>query len=282
MNRVAIFLATAFFITMNVLLWRSEFGGRNEFGAKIPPESVWEKLLTAPDNSFLTIHHHGKKIGSCHWSPTIGQKRAKSFSEEPPPEGMIEEPTSYDLDLNGNFLIDDANRVRFDVELRLDTNQLWQKFDLKISLRPSVWELHATAADQLLRLHIDDGQERSDRKFTFAELRQPDKLLREFGGPALPMFLGPLGLSSRPQNGPQPNLLSALHWQARYDKLRIAGDWMRVFRLQARLLDRFEAVMFVSPVGEILKVELPDELVLINEALANLGPLEDDRTDPRR
>src|SRR5947207_1739861 len=245
MNRLTMLLATAFFITMNVLLWRSEFGGHNEFGAKMPTETVWEKVLTAPDNSFLTIRHHGKKIGNCHWSPTIGQKRAsKVIPEEPPPEGMIEEPTSYDIELTGNILIDEANRIRFNVDLRLDTNQLWQEFNLKVSLRPSVWEIHAAAAQQSVRLHIDDGQERSDKTFTFADLRDPEKLLKEFGGPALPAILAALGLSTRSLNGPQPDLFSALHWQARYDKLRVGGDWMRVYRLQLRLLDRIQAVMF--------------------------------------
>ena len=35
----------------------------------------------------------------------------------------------------------------------------------------------------------------------------------------------------------------------------------------ARLLDRYPIVIFVSRVGEILRVELPDNLVLVNEGL---------------
>ena len=70
--------------------------------------------------------------------------------------------------------------------------------------------------------------------------------------------------------------------QARYDKFRVGGDWMRVYRLQVRLLDRFQATIFVSPIGEILKIELFDQLVLMNDALATLGGPQDDRIDPRR
>ena len=58
------------------LLWRSEFGNRHPFGASLPAEGVWQKVLTAPDNSFLSIRHHGKKVGTCHWSPSVGQDRA--------------------------------------------------------------------------------------------------------------------------------------------------------------------------------------------------------------
>jgi hypothetical protein len=61
----------------------------------------------------------------------------------------------------------------------------------------------------------------------------------------------------------------------------VGGDWMRVMRMRARLFDRFEAVFFVSPVGEILKVELPDQIVLVNDALANLVGPEDDRINSR-
>ena len=44
---------------------------------------------------------------------------------------------------------------------------------------------------------------------------------------------------------------------------------MRAYRLQARLLDRYQARIFVSRVGEILRVDLPDEVVLLNDQLAN-------------
>src|SRR6266850_2425896 len=97
LNRVTFVLVTGFFVTMNVLLWRSEFGGHHQFGGAIPAEAVWEKIVTAPDNSLLTIRHHGKKVGNCHWLPSVGQERftGKIMSDEVPPEGMIERPSGY-------------------------------------------------------------------------------------------------------------------------------------------------------------------------------------------
>ena len=38
--KLYLLLVTAFFVTMNVLLWRSEFGGRGRFGTPLPPETV--------------------------------------------------------------------------------------------------------------------------------------------------------------------------------------------------------------------------------------------------
>ncbi len=45
---------------------------------------------------------------------------------------------------------------------------------------------------------------------------------------------------------------------------------MRVYRLEARLLGRFRAVILVSLEGEILRVELPDDIVLTNDVLTSL------------
>src|SRR5580765_931666 len=119
MRTVSLLLVTAFFITMNVLLWRSEFGVNHQFGASLPANGVWEKVLTAPDNSFLSIRHHGKKIGTCHWSPSIGQERsARLLVEDPSPEGMIEAPSSYTIDINGNVVVEEA-KVGFTVDVGL-------------------------------------------------------------------------------------------------------------------------------------------------------------------
>ena len=61
-----------------------------------------------------------------------------------------------------------------------------------------------------------------------------------------------------------------MQWVARNDWLKIGHAQVRVYRLQARLLDRYQIVVLVSRVGEILRVELPNGLLLVNEALSNL------------
>ena len=68
----------------------------------------------------------------------------------------------------------------------------------------------------------------------------------------------------------QKNLSLGLRWEARNDWLKIGHSQVRVYRLHTRLLDRYQAVVVVSRVGEILRVELPNGLLLVNEALTNL------------
>jgi hypothetical protein len=90
-------------------------------------------------------------------------------------------------------------------------------------------------------------------------------MLEEFAGPLPLALLGQAGGLSRPAG-----LSLGLNWEARNDWLRIGHSQVRVYRLQARVLDRFQVVVVVSRVGEIMRVELPNGLLLVNEALTNL------------
>jgi hypothetical protein len=268
--RIYFLLVTAFFVTMNVLLWRSEFGGRSQVGTSVPAELVWEKVLTSPDNSFLEIRHHGVKIGHAHWAASIGEEPApeSEASEELDPEGMIKRLTGYSLDFDGSVSLDDLSRLRFNIHLKLNTNQNWRQFSLKLSMKPMSWEIQSSADEQTVRYIAEEDTERTDRTYAFADLRNPEKLIRELGGPTLPAALAAFGVPL-PQANPG-SLSIALKWQAHNDRLKVGSNPIRVYRLEARLFDRFKATLFVSPVGEILRLELPDEIVLTNDALTSL------------
>jgi hypothetical protein len=270
--------ALIFFVVMNVLLFRSEFGGRNEVRSTIPAELVFRKILTSPDNSFLEIRHHGKKVGTCQWSPAIGQEAAtgKVMDEDLPPEGMVEELTSYSIDANGNITLDELTRLRFGFDLRLSTNLTWEKFNLHLALRPANFQVSSIAEEKTVHVHMDDGATKTDRAFTFEELQHPNHVLHSLGGPLLPSLMGTMGLSlgaatNFPALNPHsaPSALLSLKWDAREDKLKLGGTFMRVYRLQTRILDSLPVVVYVSRVGEILRIELPDEIVLANDVLLN-------------
>jgi hypothetical protein len=268
--RASFLLVTAFFITMNVLLWRAEYAGHGHLGSPVPADLVWEKVLTSPDHSALEIRHHGVKIGRAQWAASIGEEPAPAavISDELPPEGMVKMPTGYSISFDGTVSLDDLSRLRFDLNATLDTNQTWRTVSLRFTIKPFSWEVQATGKEQTLRF-LADADEKIDRTFTFADLRNPDKIVRELGGPALPGALAALGLPL-PKAGNSPPASLALKWEARNDRLEIRDNLIRVYRLEARLFERLKATLFVSPVGEILRLELPDEIVMINEALINL------------
>lgn len=266
--RLVLLVITAFWVTMNVLLVRSEFGPRAHVGSAVPVEVVLQKILTAPDNSALEIQHRGKKIGYCRWAPNIGEEIAtgKAATEEAPPEGMVKRLTGYTIDLDGNMDIAGfGNRPRFSLSLKFSTNHVWQELQLRLNLKPQIWDIYSSAASEKLTVRINDDEGVYERAFRFADLQNPQLLLREFGGPLAAGMLGGLGVSSGQTNAPQ--LSVGLQWEARNDWLKIGHSQVRVYCLQTRVLERYEVVVYVSKVGEILRVELPNGLVLANDGL---------------
>jgi hypothetical protein len=269
-SRVFFLLVTLFFLTMNVLLWRTEIAGHNELGSAVSAQVVWNKVLTAPDSSPLEIRHHGAKIGIARWVPSVGEdlSTGRRMSEEPFPEGMVKALSSYNLELDGNFALDEFNRLRFNFNLTLSTNYTWQELSLRLSVRPYVWEINSVAAEQTVRLRTEDERGRGERVYKFSELQNPEKLLRQLGGPVLPGILMALGVPLRPEQASSISL--GLNWQGRNDSLQMRHARLRGYRLQARLLDRYQVALFVNTLGEIIRVELPDEIVLVSEHLAGL------------
>lgn len=264
-------LIALFWIVMNVLLWRAEFGSAREAGSAVSEEVVWQKILTAPDDSMLEISVHGKKIGYCRWTPNVGEGLAAgNVRDGSQPEGMVRRPAGYTIDLEGNLLAGEpAARARFNAHVRFSTNQVWEEMSLKVSVRPGVWAIRTAAADEKLSLEYEDEEEKWSRTFTYEELRNPRKLIEEFGGPLVLAALGQFaGLDTAQAAG--KNLSLGLKWEARNDSLKIGHSQARVYRLQVRLFDRYQAVVVVSRVGEIMRVELPNGILLVNEALTAL------------
>jgi hypothetical protein len=66
-------LTGLFWLGMNVLLWRSEYGGGSQ-GNPLPVKTVISKILDTPDPSELDIFYQEKSVGHCRWVVTqLGQ-----------------------------------------------------------------------------------------------------------------------------------------------------------------------------------------------------------------
>ena len=275
-TRLWLAAVTVFWLAMSAWLWRSEFGERRQPGS-VPPGVVWQKVLTAPDPSNLEIRHGTNVIGYCRWRPDVGQELATGARslEEDPVEGMVRQLAYYSLDFEGSLTLPDfPARTGFSLILRLDTNRVWQTIAARVSMRPDVYELSANSAAQTVRLHVDAGADKLDRTFRFADLQNPQKLLQELGGPMFPMMVAAFGVPL------STNKLSAAglgwRWEARHDSVLVGGNRVRAYRLQTKLVDRYKITLFISPVGELLRAELPDDLVLVHDTLAALrGPAHD-------
>jgi hypothetical protein len=253
-SRVTFLCIGAFWITMNVLLWRAEYGLRGS-GVSVPVDLVWRKILTAPDASSMNIYQDGERSGFCEFSTSVETEMAKLDGDKPPPEGIVAR-AGYSIHLNGNTSLGDfTNRVRFDARLQFNSKRRWRELNVKISSHVATVELHSFATNQMIHLKITGDGGVMERDLAFDDLRDPNTLLRtltgNFGG-------GLFGLLDLPVLPVAPaDVAQNIRWEARRARLKIGQEPVSAYRLETRVLER-PVLIYVSTLGEILRVELPD------------------------
>jgi hypothetical protein len=268
LSRLMLLAIVGFFATMNVLLWRVEFGESSRFGSPVPLESVVERILTAPDDSSLEIRRGGERIGYCHW---IAGTAEELVLETPPglegmPDGMVSRPKAYAVHVEGGILTGPVEtRARFSLEMKLNEQHAWRELVLRLGNRPDAWEVRASAISRVIEVGQGPAGTGWSRRFTFEELDEPGKWALELGGPALAAWLPELWQVSR-----MGEMKVDPGWQARTDWVKVGGMRVQVFRLTGRISERHEVTILVSRVGEIMRVELPGGFTLVNEVLVNL------------
>ena len=266
-SRLFFFGVTVFWLSMNYLLWRSQLAGHSAFGSALPAQAVWEKILTAPDNSTLAIYDHEVKTGVGHWNAGLAESAlisSKILAAEYRPDGQEQTLTGYTLSFEGSLLYKTSNHVSFQIAFALDTNKVWQDFHFHAVMRPRAWDLHALAAAEKVTLKMSEGKTAWDKTWSFAELRDPQALFGEVGGA---FALGVLGMDQS-----LPGLSSqGIKWEAHEDRIKLGGIPVRAYRLDAYILEQ-RVEIFVSQVGEILRVDLPRKISLRNQAFIPANP----------
>jgi hypothetical protein len=255
-SRITFIFIAVFWVTMNFLLWRAEYGSHGS-EAPVPVQLVWRKILTAPDASSLSIYQDGERSGFCEFSTSVETEMAKLDEDKPPPEGVVTR-AGYQIRLNGNTSLGDfTNRLRFDGRLSFSSRRQWRELNLKLSSHTASVEIHSFSTNQTVHLKITGDGTVIERDIAFADLDDPDALLREFAGNFSGGLFGALDLPVLPQGSAA--LAQNIHWEAHRDRLKIGSEPVSVYRLETRVLDH-PIVIYVSTLGEILRVELPDGL----------------------
>jgi hypothetical protein len=137
--------------------------------------------------------------------------------------------------------------------LQFSSARDWRELKLKISTRLATVEIHSLATNQTVHLKITSDGATIERDLTFADLQNPNFLLRTFAGDFGGGFFGGFDLPELPQT---TVLAQALQWQAHRDRLKIGGEMVSVYRLETQVLQN-KIVIYISTLGEILRVELP-------------------------
>jgi len=261
--RLAFLSITAFWVAMNVLLWRAEYGLRGS-GIPVPVDLVWRKVLTAPDTSSLTVYQDGRKTGFCQFSTSVEQAMAALDEDKPPPEGIVTR-AGYQIRFDGNVSVGEyTNRLTFAGRIQFSSIRAWRELNLKLSSHGAVVEIHSVATNQTIHLKIIGDGAVIEREFTFADLQNPDTLLHAFAGDFGGGLLGELVLPAVPQT--PVALAGGLRWEAHHDRLMMGREPVSAYRLETRVLDH-PMVIYVSTLGEILRVELPGGMTALLDQL---------------
>ncbi len=251
--RLLFILIAAFWVTMNALLWRTEFGLHGG-DTPVPLRLVWHKILTAPDASSLSVFQNGQRTGYCEFSTSVGQEMANLDADKPPPEGLVAH-AGYQIHLAGNFALGDfTNRVKFDGRAGFLSTHQWRELTLKIASRMAVVEIHSLATNQTVHVKITNDGEVLERDVKFSDLQNPDALVRAFVGDFAGGLLANLELPALPPAG-----TAASAWTATRTRVRIGTEPVPVYQLETRLLDQ-PIIVDVSTLGEILSVQLPGNI----------------------
>jgi hypothetical protein len=254
-KRLAFSGVVVFWLTMNFLLWRLEYGALGG-DTPVPVQLVWRKILTAPDASSLSVYQKGERMGYCELSTGVGQTMATFDEGKPPPEGYGTH-AGYQLHVAGNVSLGDfTNRLKFDGKMRFDRFRRWEELNFRITSRIAIVEISSVATNETAHVKmINDGTTLLERNIPFGDLENPGAVVRLITGNAFGDFLGGLDAADLlPVAGAQN-----LEWDARRTRVNIGTEAVPIYRLETSLLGH-PVVIEVSTLGEILRIELPGDI----------------------
>lgn len=258
-TRFILVLLAGWCVTMNVKVWQLEYGSRaNAF--PVPEALIWRKILSAPEASSLNLFEAGKRAGFCEIATRVQQEMSQLDEDNPPPDGFLN-PAGYQLHITGNASLGEfTNRIKFDGQLEFAPNRAWRHFECRLMARGLTVELASTATNQTLHLGVIRDDERVQRTLTFAELKDPNRVLGVLAGDLAGLPAGWLAGLELPAWGGMPAAGSPIQWTATRSRLLVNHESVPVYRLETRVLDR-PVVIIASILGEILRVELPGDYV---------------------
>ena len=274
-QRIILGSVTFFWLVMNILLWRWEYTDQRP-GQEVEAASVWQKILRSPDLAYLDIYKKNRwrrPLGSFRWSSEIVDTDFINTTSGATLDGMIRKATGYSIEISNGYLdLPELPRIRYKLQLDFDANIKWKTLRIDFRQVPVIATVSSTATNNTAEFNIDTGEQVTTRIIPFADLRQPSKVaalsVELFTGskqaaPWVEYLLQGLNPAA------QLNYSADLEWKARYDWLPQVSSRIRVYRLEANLSGSKLLTIYVSRVGEILRIELPNEIVIRNRNFYN-------------
>ncbi len=251
--RLSFLAIVLFWLTMNGLLWRTEFLQHGN-DIEVPVALVWRKILTAPDASSLSVYHNGERMGYCEFSTSVGQQMATIDADNLPPDNITKK-AGYQIHLAGNVSFGDfTNRVKFDGNIKFSNPRAWSELKLKITLHQMVVLLHADATDRILHLKINSDGAVLERDLALDQLNSSGAILQTLLGDAAEPFRDALDLPDLPGTIGDP-----MPWSAYRTRVKIGTEPVPIYHVESSLLGH-DVSVDVSTLGEVLRVQLPGKI----------------------
>jgi len=284
-------LAGVFWLVMNLLLWRSEYGG-GVSGNPLPVENVVSRILETPDPSELDIYLGEEKKGSCRWMVVqVGEKDMVAAQNDQDGDvdleaaemaGLIKDIHAYAISLDGQLQWEDQpRRIRFMIQLDLSSDRQWVSLDGKVGMAGTWVHIHARRSEETFAIELDEqGAQTARIHWSFDELMDPEaalaKLTSMSGLPpvAVSMILGSVKSLPNMMVAGMPAYPSSeagfATWNAASDWLNVAHSRMRVYRIDGPYEEDLPFKVTINRAGEILLVDLPRGLRLRNQGVLEL------------
>ena len=181
-------LAGGFWLVMNLLLWRSEYGG-GVSGNPLPVEKVLSRILETPDPSELDIYlGNEKRVAADGWWFRWEKKAWMAAEKDQEGDvdleaaemaGLIQDIHAYAISLDGQLQWEDQpRRIRFMIQLDLSSDRQWVSLDGKVGMAGTWVHIHARRGKETFAIELDEEDAQTARiEWSFDELRDPETAL---------------------------------------------------------------------------------------------------------
>ncbi len=255
--RVAAVLAVIFWAVMSGLLVRDTYFPEASRFAIVPPRMVMDLFLRQSDNFGCTLHlyHEREKIGHANLQVNRRTKPDQQTMFDMIAHGSVEEAAEGDL---GRRMV-----ATWSLGCTLADAERWQNLSIKANFpqRDASMHLSWNEAQPSPEVQVKQG----DRVVMNS---QDVKLLMGMGG-GQESALAVLSLmgGGQPKTGVAPG---SMKLQAREGMMMLAGRQRKCFVLTLPLFGLHEVKMIFTEAGELARIDLPDNYVLLEPTIHGL------------
>jgi len=273
MQRFVLVILACFWAFMGFRLWQVEYGGKR-LGAAVNIAVVWDKVLTAQDEAPLSIvnGHTGEFLGWVNWAPLVTRDDTVERAEI---VGMVDTVLDYSLDLERGRLFGEnyADDLRFQFHLGFGPPPQREWIDLQVILQQNTqfdfeFHLDARATNDFMTVSLKTTGLPNEIKILYSQLAQPQKLV----GPGLELAgFNPLvaaGASALVERVLKEEKLDQKTVfklpkirQAHFVLLPDVRTEIKVYRVDVPIGNSMFIKIYISMLGEVLRVEIPEFLM---------------------